>query len=113
MLSFDQPYSLSLLFAKKRGENSITTINQCGEDLTNPILVFGHPFVFVGLFDGKFVFWFATYLVLGEVIDWRGEGRPPEIMIPCFISSICFTSLAVPLQLPGLDCLELEALPKT
>ena len=81
--------------------------------MTTPILVFGHSFVFVGLCDGQLVFWFVRMLVLGEVIDWGGEGRPPEIMIPCFISSICFTSLAVPLQLPGLDCLELEALPKT
>ena len=112
VLSFDQPYSLSLLFVKKRGENSIiTTINLCGEDLITPILVFGHSFVFVGLCDGKLVT--CNMLVLGEVIDWGGEGRPPEIMIPCFISSICFTSLAVPLQLPALDCLELEALPKT
>ena len=81
--------------------------------MTTPILVLGHYFVFVGLCDGKFIFWFVRMLVLGEVIDWGGEGRPSEIMIPCFISSICFTSLAVPLQHPGLDCLELEALPKT
>ena len=68
MLSFDQPYSLSLLFVKKRGENSIiTTINLCGEDLITPILVFGHSFVFVGLCDGKLVT--CNMLVLGEVID--------------------------------------------
>ena len=65
-------YILCLSCLQKKGENSIiTTINQCEEDLTltTPIIVLGHSFVFVGLCDGKFIFWFVRMLVLGEVID--------------------------------------------